>query len=100
MSITQTRTVGSIVGGETRTEGGRIESRNPANLDDVVCEAVLASADVFVDACRAARAAQKEWARVPAPVRGKAIKQIGRLVEDNKEALARLVTREIGKPYP
>ena len=36
---------------------------------------------------------------MPAPVRGRAIQQIGRLVEDNKEALARLVTREIGKPY-
>jgi aldehyde dehydrogenase (NAD+) len=33
-------------------------------------------------------------------VRGKAIGRIGRLVEDNKEALARLLTREIGKPYP
>ena len=32
-------------------------------------------------------------------MRGRAIQQIGRLVEDNKEALARLVTREIGKPY-
>jgi acyl-CoA reductase-like NAD-dependent aldehyde dehydrogenase len=32
-------------------------------------------------------------------VRGRAIQQVGRLVEDNKEALARLVTREIGKPY-
>ncbi len=100
MSITETRTVASIVGGEVRPEGERIESRNPANLDDVVCEAVLAPADVFVDACRAARAAQREWARVPAPVRGKAVQQIGRLVEENKEALARLVTREIGKPYP
>ena len=100
MSITETRTVASIVGGEIRTEGERIESRNPANLDDVVCEAVLADAGVFVDACRSARAAQREWAAVPAPVRGKAIQQIGRLVEENKEALARLVTREIGKPYP
>ena len=36
---------------------------------------------------------------MPAPVRGRAIQQIGRLVEDNKESLARLVTREIGKPY-
>ena len=33
-------------------------------------------------------------------MRGKAIGRIGRLVEDNKEALARLLTREIGKPYP
>src|ERR671931_553790 len=32
-------------------------------------------------------------------IRGRAIQQAGRLVEDNKEALARLVTREIGKPY-
>jgi alpha-ketoglutaric semialdehyde dehydrogenase len=89
-----------MVAGEPREDGRRVESRNPANLEDVVCEAVLAGADVFVDACRAARSAQREWARVPAPVRGKAIQQIGRLVEENKDALARLVTREIGKPYP
>ena len=53
----------------------------------------------FVDAARAARAAQRGWAAVPAPVRGRVIAQVGRLVEANKEALARLVTREIGKPY-
>ena len=37
---------------------------------------------------------------MPAPARGRVIAQVGRLVEANKEALARLVTREIGKPYP
>jgi aldehyde dehydrogenase (NAD+) len=35
---------------------------------------------------------------VPAPVRGRAIQQLGRLVEANAEALAQLLTREIGKP--
>jgi acyl-CoA reductase-like NAD-dependent aldehyde dehydrogenase len=100
MSITDTRSVGSIIGGEERGGGHRIESRNPANLDDLVCEATLGDAGTFVDACRAARAAQRDWAAVPAPVRGNVVKQIGRLVEDNKEALSRLVTREIGKPYP
>ena len=100
MSVTDTRSVGSIVAGETRSDGQRVESRNPANLEELVCEAVLGDVDTFVDACRAARAAQAEWAATPAPVRGNAIKQIGRLVEDNKEALARLLTREIGKPYP
>ncbi len=99
MSATQTRTVASIIAGEEREGSERIESRNPANLGDVVCEATLGDAGTFLDACRAARAAQREWAAVPAPVRGKAIQQIGRLVEENKEALARLVTREIGKPY-
>ena len=77
----------------------RRESRNPADLDDLVAEVELADAGAFVDACRRARAAQAEWAATPAPVRGRAIQQIGRLVEENKEALARLVTREIGKPY-
>ncbi|MEA2330006.1 MAG: alpha-ketoglutaric semialdehyde dehydrogenase [Thermoleophilaceae bacterium] len=90
----------SIVGGEVREGGQRIESRNPANLDELVCEAWLGDAQTFTDACRAARAAQRSWAATPAPVRGKAIGRIGRLVEDNKEGLARLLTREIGKPYP
>ena len=32
-------------------------------------------------------------------MRGRVIAQVGRLVESNKEALAALVTREMGKPY-
>src|ERR687892_236695 len=100
MSITETRKVGSIIAGRAREEGRRIESRNPANLDELVCEAWLGDAGTFADACRAAREGRRSWAATPAPVRGKAIGRIGRLVEDNKESLARLVTREIGKPYP
>jgi len=73
-------------------------SRNPANLDDIVTEVEMAGPDGLVEAARAAHAAQPAWAATPAPVRGRAIAQIGRLVEENKEALARLVTREIGKP--
>ena len=98
-AATRARTLASIVGGEARLDGQRMESRNPARLDDVVAEAVLGDAGTFVDACRAARGAQPGWAATPAPVRGRAIQQIGRLVEQNKEALARLVTREMGKPY-
>src|SRR5205823_8193254 len=53
----------------------------------------------FVEACHAAREAELGWRALPAPVRGGVIKNLGRLVEQNKEELARLVTREIGKPY-
>jgi len=53
----------------------------------------------FVSACRAAHNAQPAWAAVPAPVRARAIEQLGRLVESNKETLARIITAEIGKPY-
>ena len=76
----------------------RYVSRNPAHLDDVVADVELASAADLVAAARAARAAQPGWAAVPAPARGRVVAQLGRLVEANKEALAALVTREIGKP--
>jgi aldehyde dehydrogenase (NAD+) len=77
----------------------RLVSRSPAHLDDVVLEVDGADADGFIAACRGARAAQRDWAAVPAPVRGRVVGQAGRLVAENKEALAALVTREIGKPY-
>src|SRR4051794_5408829 len=95
------RTITSLIGGSAASgaPAGTLRSVNPANIDEVVAEVQLADADTFVDACRAARRAQETWARTPAPQRGRAIQQIGRLVEDNKEALARVVTREIGKPY-
>ncbi|MCC8244917.1 aldehyde dehydrogenase family protein [Saccharothrix luteola] len=75
-------------------------STNPADLSDVVTRVELVGAEEFAAAARRARSAQREWARVPAPVRGQVVANIGRLVEANAEALARIVTREIGKPLP
>ncbi len=93
-------TVSSLIDGQPRDDapGGTLTIPNPAHLDEVVAEAKLGDATTFVEAARAAREAQPAWARVPAPVRGRAIQQLGRLVEDNAEALARIITREIGKP--
>jgi alpha-ketoglutaric semialdehyde dehydrogenase len=78
--------------------GGELEIANPARLDDRVAVVSLGDAETFVDACRRAKAAQPAWAEVPAPVRGRAIQHLGRLVEDNLETLSALITREIGKP--
>jgi len=76
-----------------------IVSRNPADLDDVVAQVEPAGPDTFAAACEAARDAQRAWAAVPAPIRGQAVANMGQIVAANKEALARLVTREVGKPY-
>jgi len=94
------RAVSSLIGGTWRDDapGGTVEIPNPAHLDETVASAGLGDATTFVEASRAAREAQIAWARVPSPVRGRAIQQLGRLVEDNAEALARILTREIGKP--
>jgi aldehyde dehydrogenase (NAD+) len=95
------RTVTSVVGGVAADDapGGLIKSTNPARTSEVVAEVRLGDATTFVDAAKAATQAQRAWADVPAPVRGRAIAHIGRLVEANAEALARLITREVGKPY-
>src|SRR5215211_8675792 len=78
--------------------GATLTIPDPARLDEVVAEASLADAATFAEACRRAKEAQPAWASVPAPIRGRAIQHLGRLVEENAEALARLMTREIGKP--
>ncbi len=100
MPNAMSRTVASLLDGRPVQDarGGTLTIRNPAHLDETVAEARLGDADTFLEACGRAKAAQPGWAAVPAPVRGRAIQQLGRLVEANLEALSRLITREIGKP--
>jgi aldehyde dehydrogenase (NAD+) len=94
------RSVGSILAGRARTDapGGTRTIPNPADLADLVSEVRLGDAGTFAEAARLASAAQPAWAAVPAPVRGRAIEALGRLLEANLDALAFLITREIGKP--
>lgn len=99
----ESTTLSSVIGTGDREaapspQGEVYLSRNPSRLDDVVAEVHLGGAAAVRSAAEAARTAQREWAQVPAPVRGRVIAELGRLVEANKESLARLVTREIGKP--
>ncbi|GLW11830.1 aldehyde dehydrogenase [Microtetraspora sp. NBRC 13810] len=94
-----TRQIVSVIGGKDAASARPYDSINPASTGEVVARVGLADAETFATACRTARDAQREWAAVPAPVRGRVIASIGRLVEENAETLAALVTREIGKPY-
>ncbi|AXH98118.1 aldehyde dehydrogenase family protein [Ornithinimicrobium avium] len=93
--------VTSVIDGQpvAGAPGGRLTNVDPADTATVVAEVALGDAGTFVEAARAARRAQPAWADVPAPVRGRAIAHIGRIVEANQDALARIVTAEIGKPH-
>ena len=93
-----TRVDSSVAGAPLVGAAGTVASTNPARLSDVVAEVSLATGEQVLEAFRAAQAAQPAWAATPAPVRGQVIAKIGRLVEANAEALAALVTREVGKP--
>jgi aldehyde dehydrogenase (NAD+) len=94
------RTIRSLIGGAPAEDapGGSFAVSNPALLDDILAEAALGDAGTIVDACRTARQSQLAWAATPAPSRSRVVQQFGRLVEQNAEALAQLITREIGKP--
>jgi acyl-CoA reductase-like NAD-dependent aldehyde dehydrogenase len=97
---TETLELASRIDGETVAGASTIENPNPARFEDVVSRVQLADAATFARACEQAVAGQRRWSDTPAPVRGAAIGDLGRIVSANKEALAALVTREIGKPYP
>ena len=97
-----TRTITSVINGKPASgaTGETLTLLNPANLTDRVADVELGDAGTLLSAATASKAVQPDWAATPAPARGRAIQQVGRIIEANKEALAKLVTREIGKPYP
>ena len=100
-SPSATGTIASIVGGAARTDapGGRLHLHQPRRHRRGRRRGrARRRRDVRRRLPRRPRRAARVG-RVPAPARGRVIAQVGRLVEANKEALARLVTREVGKPY-
>lgn len=73
-------------------------STNPANISDELGVFGCATREQVRKACERSREAFAAWRRVPAPVRAGIIANFGRLLETNKEALSRVLTREMGKP--
>ena len=77
--------------------GRTVERRNPANLDELIGLAPLSTREETREAVAAARTAFPGWRDTPAPLRGRAIAKAAVLMEQEKEALARILTREEGK---
>jgi len=77
--------------------GATIVDRNPADADDVIGEYARSSAQDVADAVAAAHAAQPAWAATPMPKRGDYLLRLGGVIERDKDALAALMTREMGK---
>jgi alpha-ketoglutaric semialdehyde dehydrogenase len=90
---------GNLIGGAFRpSEGGRtFESRNPAHNGDVVGVFPRSTAADVDAAVAVARSAFDGWRRTPWPGRAAIILRASELLEERKEDLARLMTREMGK---
>jgi alpha-ketoglutaric semialdehyde dehydrogenase len=73
------------------------ERRNPADLDEVVGFAPLSTREETREAIAAARTAFAVWRDTPAPVRSRVVAKAALVMDDQKDELARLMTREEGK---
>ena len=73
------------------------ERRNPANLDEIIGFAPLSTREETREAIAAARAAFPAWRDTPAPVRSRVLAKAAMLMEQQKDEIARLMTREEGK---
>ncbi len=69
---------------------------NPATGEEIAQVRLSSTKDVDT-AVSAAKRAQKEWALVPAPKRADYLYEIGRVMKEKKEHLARVLTTEMGK---
>jgi alpha-ketoglutaric semialdehyde dehydrogenase len=74
------------------------DRENPANRKDIVTRAPRSDADDAGMAVAAAKRAFAAWRLVPGPKRGQMIAEAGRILADRKESVARLMSREMGKP--
>ena len=78
------------------TQAQLIESINPAS-GEVIASVRSTTATEYEKLITAARESFAEWRKVPAPVRGDAVRRIGNALRDHKDALGSLVTLEMGK---
>ncbi len=74
-----------------------IQNINPANVKDVIGTVKLSTREEAKRAVEIAYDAFRDWKNTPAPTRGRIVMRAARLLEDNKEELAQILTREEGK---
>ncbi len=86
------------IGGESVAADDDTEIRNPANTEEVVGYAPVATAAHLDKAVTAARKAFDAWRRSSDADRAGACEQIAKVCGDNAEELAHLLTKEQGKP--
>jgi acyl-CoA reductase-like NAD-dependent aldehyde dehydrogenase len=98
-STEQGQTYQNFIAGEWRNSksGATFNSTNPANTDEIVGYFQKSSTADLDEAVAAARQAQPAWAATPAPERGEVLQRTALLLEQRREELAALMTREMGK---
>ncbi len=79
-----------------RLDGGDLSARTPITGAELAAVQSHSAAEV-ADVIGRAQEAFLEWRRVPAPVRGQLVRELGELLREHKADLATLVSIEAGK---
>lgn len=74
-----------------------VEIRNPANPSEIVGTFPTISPDDVPAMIQTAKNAQRAWAKVPQPERGRIVDTFLNALEERSEDIARAITREMGK---
>ena len=100
MATTTTRTLQNFIGGEwAESSGDNVRAIVSPVTGETIAEAPDASRDDVDRAVRAAREAQPKWAALSAWERAKVCHAIADVIEERREAFARELSLEQGKPY-
>ena len=93
------QTYQNFIGGQWRSSrsGELFASTNPARTSEIIGYYQKSTAADIDDAVRAAVQAQSAWAATPAPERGEILLRTALLLEQHKEELATLMTREMAR---
>jgi aldehyde dehydrogenase (NAD+) len=89
----------NFIGGEwvESVSSRTVSNINPANTAEVLGTVKQATRDEAKQAVESAAEHFAAWRATPAPARGKIVARAARLLEDHKEELAQILTREEGK---
>ncbi len=99
MQTEQSQIFQNFIAGQWRhsRSGETFTSTNPARTYEIIGRYQKSTAADIDDAVNAALKAQPGWAAMPAPERGEILLRTALLLEQYKEELATLMTREMGK---
>jgi acyl-CoA reductase-like NAD-dependent aldehyde dehydrogenase len=89
----------NYIGGEwvKPASGEFFDNINPANTDDVIGRFPASNEEDVNRAVEAAKTAATRWRRTPAPKRAEILFRLAQILERNKDAYTRDMTREMGK---
>ncbi len=88
---------GASTGGHWfNTRGAKVDSVSPAD-GSVIASVNFASEADYEAVVLKSQEAFKEWKTWPAPKRGEVVRQLGQKLRENKDALGKLVSYEMGK---